>query len=306
MDLSNENIIHQKKDGVEYLQFRRLLEYEDIIKHAYSLGIDKNYRTEKPNKEEIEEGEYQKAIKNYKNLCNAIGITQKKYLIKTNQEHTDEVKNIKEKIEKNIKLKEQDLYIEKYEKTDGLITNQKDIILATTNADCILMLFFDPKKKVVANIHSGWRGTLQRISVKTVEKMKKEYNCEAKDIICCICPSIRKCHFEVDQDVKEYFEKEFQDIKNINEIIEETVSDKNNKNNKNNKNDRKWHIDTVKINQIILEREGLKPDNIIDSKICSVCNSNIVHSYRVEKQGYGLNTLLGQLGTFPNCSFWSS
>ena len=41
-DLSNENVIHIVKDGVQYLQFRRLLEYSDILVHAYSLGIDKN------------------------------------------------------------------------------------------------------------------------------------------------------------------------------------------------------------------------------------------------------------------------
>ena len=44
-DLSNENVIHIVKDGVQYLQFRRLLEYSDILVHAYSLGIDKNFRT---------------------------------------------------------------------------------------------------------------------------------------------------------------------------------------------------------------------------------------------------------------------
>lgn len=44
-DLSNKNVIHIKKNGVEYLQFKRLLEYKNEIKHAYSLGIDKNFRT---------------------------------------------------------------------------------------------------------------------------------------------------------------------------------------------------------------------------------------------------------------------
>ena len=97
--------------------------------------------------------------------------------------------------------------LKEYFSTDGLITNKKDLILSTTNADCILLLFFDPVKKVIANTHSGWKGTLKRISVKTVKKMKEEYGCNASDIICCICPSIRKCHFEVEKDVKDLFEK---------------------------------------------------------------------------------------------------
>jgi len=37
VDLSNDNVIHVKKDGVEYIQFKRLLEYKDRIVHAYTL-----------------------------------------------------------------------------------------------------------------------------------------------------------------------------------------------------------------------------------------------------------------------------
>ena len=44
-DLSNENVIHVKKNGVEYLQFRKLLEYSDIITHAFSIGKDVNFRS---------------------------------------------------------------------------------------------------------------------------------------------------------------------------------------------------------------------------------------------------------------------
>ncbi len=278
MNLSNENVLHIQKDDVEYLQFKKLLEYKDILNHAYSLGINKNYRTARANKQKLEDKEYQKAIQDYESLCFAIN-SQLEHLVKTNQDHTDEVKIAKEKINEN----KPDFNLEQYAKTDGLITNQKGIMLSTTNADCILLLFFDPVKRVIANTHSGWRGTLQRISVKTVQKMKKEFDCNAEDIICCICPSIRKCHFEVEEEVKMSFEKEFADMKEIGQTIEETIPNK------------KWHIDTVKINQIILQKEGLKPENIIDSGICSVCHSTLIHSYRVEKQGYGLNTALIEL-----------
>ena len=41
MDLSNENVIHVEKEGIQYLQFRKLLKYSDIITHGYSLGIEK-------------------------------------------------------------------------------------------------------------------------------------------------------------------------------------------------------------------------------------------------------------------------
>ena len=278
MDLSNENIIHVNKNGVQYIQFRKLLEYSDIIRHAYSLGTDVNFRTAKVNKQQLSRNEYELAINSYKNLCDSIGSN---YIntVKTNQNHTDTIKIANKKIKED----EPDFNLEEYKETDGIVTNKKNLILSTTNADCILLLLFDPIKKVIANVHSGWRGTLQRISTKAIEKMEKEYNCNPKDIICCICPSIRKCHFEVEKEVKDMFEEEFKSIVEKNDIITETISSK------------KWTIDTVLINQIILEEKGLKKENIIDSKICSVCNSNLVHSYRVEKEGYRLETAIIEL-----------
>ena len=277
MDLSNENVIHVEKEGIQYLQFRKLLKYSDIITHGYSLGIDKNFRTARANKQKLPEQEAKKAIKDYENLGKCIDIKLNK-MVKPNQAHTDKIQIV----EKHILENEPDFNLEVYDKTDGLITNKKDIALATTNADCILLLFFDPVNKVIANVHSGWRGTIQRISVKTVQKMVNKFNCKPENIICCICPSIRKCHFEVENDVKEIFEKEFKYLKieQNNDIMEKQ------------KDKERWNIDTVLINKILLKQEGLKQENIIDSGICSVCNSDLIHSYRVERQGYGLATAL--------------
>lgn len=272
MDLSNENVIHQKKDGIEFLQFRRLLEYEDIISHMYSLGLDCNYDIDLL-KKQIAEDKYQKARKDYQRLCEVIG-EKEDNLVKMNQTHSDHIVRVDKKI-----LKEgPDIDLLIYRHTDGMMTNQSDLLLSTTNADCILLLLFDPVKKVIANVHSGWRGTLQRIAVKAVKKMKEEYNSSPKDIICCICPSIRQCHFEVDIDVKELFEKEFRYLDN-GKMIEK-------------KENQKWNVDTVWINQKLLKKEGLQEKNIIDSGICSVCHSDLIHSYRVEKENYKLETAL--------------
>lgn len=276
-DLSNKNVIRINKNGVQYLQFRKLLEYKDIITHAYSIGTDVNFRTARVNKQQLPENEFNKAIQDYKNLCNAINVDYKN-IVKTNQEHTDNIAIANKKINQDFP----DINLEEYSKTDGIVTNRPNLVLSTTNADCILLLFFDPVTKTIANTHSGWKGTLQRISVKTVEKMINEFNSKPEDIICCICPSIRKCHFEVDRDVKEMFENEFKDL-NINKNID--IMEKQN-------DKEKWNIDTVLINRIILKKAGLKDENIIDSGLCSVCNKDLIHSFRVEKEGYGLNTAL--------------
>lgn len=272
-DLSNENVIHVKRDGIEYLQFRRLLEYSDMIHHAYSLGLNTNYRTSKKDNEE-----YQKAIKDYQKLCTVIG-TNYINLVKPTQAHTNNIVSVKRKM----MIDKPDFGIEAYNSTDGVITDQKNMILATTNADCILLLLFDPVKRVISNIHSGWKGTLSRISEKAVKKMKEEYNCNPKDIICCICPSIRKCHFEVKRDVEELYYNEFKDLEDIDKIITQKPGEE------------KWYIDTVEINKQILKQEGLLEENIIDSEICSVCNSDLIHSYRVEKEKFGLGTAIIEL-----------
>ncbi len=261
MNLSNENIIHVQKGKIEYIQFRKLLEYKDKIAHAYTVGVNVDFTPVGDRKE--------KAMHEYKDLCDSLKLDVND-LVKPVQNHTKEVKIIENKSDKP--------EIDKYKETDGVITNKKNIVLATANADCILLFFYDPVKNVIANTHSGWKGTLQRISIETVEKMKSKYGCNPEDIICCMSPSIRKCHFEVDEDVKNSFYEEFKTLKEIDDIIEETKPNK------------KWHIDTILINRVILKEYGLKDENIIDSGLCSVCNSDNIHSFRAEGEGFGRET----------------
>ena len=195
----NENIIYKDICGVEFIQFKKLLQYDDIVTHAYCLGIDKNFRTSRADGVKITDEEYNKALSNYKDLCKVLDLNYIN-IVKTIQTHTDNISNIEEK-----KIEGPDFNTHK--DVDALCTNKEDIILSTTNADCILLLFFDPVKKVIANVHSGWKGTFQRISVKTVRNMKEKYGCDEKNIIVCMCPSIRKCHFEVGKEVYNLFYK---------------------------------------------------------------------------------------------------
>jgi len=103
--------------------------------------------------------------------------------------------------------------------------------------------------------------------------MITNYNCKPENIYCFINPSIRKCHFEVDSDVKELCEYIFSFTNRTKDfIIKGEVKDKT----------QKYYIDTVLINRILLENLGLKSENIIDCEICSVCNKDKISSYRVE------------------------
>lgn len=262
MNLSNKEIIHIIGENIDYIKFRRLLQYKEIT-HAYTLKHNTiNYG---PN---LTKEEYKN---NYNLLCNELNLDVNN-IIRPNQQHTSCVKVINTK-EKNIQINPNIL-----NNTDGLITNKKNIILATTNADCILFLIYDPKNKVIANIHSGWRGTLNTIIINTLTKMHETYNSNYQDIICCICPSIHKCHFEVAEDVKDLFYNKFKYLKNINDIIETREN--------------KYYIDTILLNETLMINLGLKKENIIDSGICSVCNSKYINSYRKDKANYKLSTAI--------------
>ena len=251
-----ENIVYQNKDGIEYIQFKRLLEYPEIT-HCYTMRSNNQLNFQIRNRDFFN----QSCNKIYKCLE-----LKNPLVVRPYQTHTDNVKVVRK--------------IEKLEDTDGIITNKKEIALITTSADCISLLLYDPVKKAIGSIHSGWKGTLKGIIVKAIEKMKNEYKSNPEDIICCICPSIRQCCFEVDEDVKDLFYNKYKELKNIDKIIKQ--GDKK-------EGKQKYYIDTVKINIELLKNIGLKAENIIDSNICTMCHSNEFHSYRADGKSFGVN-----------------
>lgn len=247
--IENPELIYVKGKNVDYLQFKRLLKYK--VKHAYTLRCD--------NLDFSKYGEVSK--ESYELLCEELNLDFDNLCIPI-QTHTDVVKCVGENKEE-IDLND----------VDGLITKEKEKILVSRNADCILFLLYDPKNKVIANVHSGWKGTFKKIVEKAVVKMRDYYGCNPENIVCCICPSIRKCHFEVDEDIKELCEDIFSFTGKTEAFIEKgnIVEGK-----------QKYNIDTVLINKILLNDLGIKDKNIIDSNLCSVCNKDILYSYRAE------------------------
>ena len=254
--LQVENIIYQNKNGIEYIQFKRLLEYPEIT-HCYTMKSNNQLN-------------FQIRDRNFFNKsCNEIYKClelKNPLVVRPYQTHTDNVKIVKK--------------IEKLENTDGIITNKKEIALITTSADCISLLLYDPIKKAIGSIHSGWKGTLKGIIVKAIEKMINEYQSNPEDIICCIWPSIRQCCFEVDEDVKDLFYNKYKNLKNIDEIIK--LGDQK-------EGKQKYYIDTVKINMELIKNIGLREENIIDSNICTMCHSKEFHSYRADGKKFGVN-----------------
>ena len=159
-----------------------------------------------------------------------------------------------------------------FQDTDGLITSIENIAIVSRFADCTPIILFDPIKRVQANIHSGWKGTLKRIGANGVNKMVKEYGSHPKDIIAIIGPTIGKDHFEVESDVMTQFSEEFDFHQ---EIIKR-------------KNDIKYLIDLPITNRRILLNEGIKEENITQIDLSTFPNEDLLHSYRRDGADFGL------------------
>lgn len=83
-------------------------------------------------------------------------------------------------------------------KVDGLITDEIDVYLFLTIADCLPISIYDPKNKAISLVHGGWKGLDEEIISKAISKMQTEFNSNPKDLIVYIGPSIGPCHYRKD------------------------------------------------------------------------------------------------------------
>jgi YfiH family protein len=148
------------------------------------------------------------------------------------------------------------------EDCDALITNQKGIMLTILTADCVPILLMDIEKNVIAAVHAGWRGSRAKIVAKTVNKMCKAFDCDVKNIVVGIGPSIGVCCYEVDSNVANFFKKSQKRAL---------------------KNSEKYMLDLPMVNKEQLLSVGILESNIEMSHICTACEVDRYFSYRKEK-----------------------
>ena len=148
---------------------------------------------------------------------------------------------------------------------DAMITSEKQICIVAMAADCVPVLLFDSENKIVAAIHSGWKGTIQEITKTTVQKMIDEFNSKPENIFAGIGPSIGKCCYEIGNEVAEKIKSKLE------------YSDKvlffNNKT-------QKFHFDLWLANKLQLEKIGINTKNIEIAEICTKCNQDFYYSAR--------------------------
>ncbi|MHC1744955.1 MAG: peptidoglycan editing factor PgeF [Syntrophobacteraceae bacterium] len=76
---------------------------------------------------------------------------------------------------------------------DALVTRLQSVALMVKVADCQAILLVDPVREVIANVHSGWRGSVRDLAGKTVGIMQRRFGCNPKDVLAAVSPSLGPC-----------------------------------------------------------------------------------------------------------------
>ena len=139
---------------------------------------------------------------------------------------------------------------------DGLITNEKNLLLCTVEADCVPVYFYDPVKEVIAMVHSGWKGTVKKISEVAIKKMESSFGCRPQDLLVAIGPHICKDCYEVGRDVFEEFSRSFEspDLQKI--FIQ--------------KNQEKYLLNLQEAVKLTLTENGVPASNIFSAEVCTL------------------------------------
>jgi len=137
-------------------------------------------------------------------------------------------------------------------KADAVVTHKQGLLIVVRVADCVPVLLFDPKKRIIAAVHAGWKGSVAGIVAKTVRYMEKTGSNPA-DLVAGIGPSIGPCCFKVKEDVASQFEAKY--------VVD-------------------GYVDLWKANYEQLMESGVNKANIEVSGVCTHCNLDKYFSYR--------------------------
>ena len=141
---------------------------------------------------------------------------------------------------------------------DALVTNLRHRFLTVQVADCQPVLLYDPHRKVIANIHAGWRGSIRNIIGRTIGVMQSEFGSDPVDMVAGIGPSLGQCCAEF-RHYRREIPRSFWPYKNDDD-----------------------HFDFWAISRDQLREAGLVSENIQSSGICTRCHPELFFSYRGE------------------------
>jgi purine-nucleoside/S-methyl-5'-thioadenosine phosphorylase / adenosine deaminase len=182
---------------------------------------------------------------------------------------------------------------------DASATRQPGLLLGVQTADCVPILLVDPKKRAVAAVHAGWRGTLQRIVMKAIGCMHMQFGTRPANLLAALGPAIGGCCYEVGTEVASAFLTQFPSAAEwFNEL---RTGDE--------PNPLQWlsmmppghqppaknvFLDLRRANRAQLLDAGLHARNIFVSDLCTACRRDFFFSYR--KEGVQSGRLMSVIG----------
>ena len=241
------------KNGVSFYQFEHLQKYPTIRHGIFTRHFGHSTGDFQSLNVSLDLGDAADHVRKNRNLVSRV--IEGRDLVFVNQVHGDQVVILNPK---NI-----DSYggLQRVLGTgDALVTNVSGKFLTTQLADCQSILLYDPSRHVVANVHSGWRGSIKNILGRTVGVMKKYFKCYSADIIAGIGPSLGPCCAEFVNYRKE-----------IPQIFWRYKSADD-------------HFDFWTLSRDQLTHAGVRAENVETSRICTKCNTETFFSYRGEGQ----------------------
>ena len=260
-DASIFSMWNSKKEGQElpFLMFRAFQD-EPHIRHGFttrrggvSTGIFESLNLS------FTRGDDPAAVmENYRRVADAFQVSLDR-IVTSDQTHTTNVRVVSGKDGGSGVLRQRD-----YQDVDGMITQEKGLLLATFYADCVPLYFYDPVQEAIGLSHSGWRGTVGRMGAHTLEMMTKEFGTNPKDVLSAVGPSICQDCYEVSEDVATAFQKEFGDAKVL----------------KPGNAPGKFQLDLWKANETVLLEAGILPEHLSVTNICTACNPSVLFSHR--------------------------
>lgn len=167
---------------------------------------------------------------------------------------------------------------------DGIVTSSKDLVPVITCADCVPIFFCDMKKNVFGVVHSGWKGT--GIIENALKILHDDFSSEFSDILIAIGPHIQKCCYTVQEERALFFRSNFGEncVSLLTENEKKSVSTKDWKNEGKNL----FSLSLLNANLFILEKNGIKPENVLICENCTCCEemfgSNRRETLLIEKE----------------------
>ena len=273
---SNMQMKQNRSGEVEYLTFP-LLEQTGMVRHLFSTrvgGVSEGIYSSM--NLSYTRGDDKKSVdENFKRIAEVLGCGMSD-IVCSDQTHTVNLRVVSGQDGGKGILRPKD-----YTDTDGLMTDEPGLVLATFYADCVPLYFVDTGRRAIALAHSGWRGTVARMGRCVVEKMREVYGTDPADIVAAIGPSICQECYEVSEDVAEAFAQEFRGTRQSDEILI-------------GKGGGKYQLDLWRANEIVLTEAGIPAEQIQVTDICTCHNSEYLFSHRASHGQRGnLGAFLG-------------